>query len=531
MAKHCEDAEQYCKLCKELIIMHKTYMGVRLKTLREQRGLTQAALAQALKLSPSYLNQLENNQRPLTVPVLLRLQTCVGADLQFFSEDEEARLTAEVREVLAEAGGSDPVPMAEIQALAQQMPAIAQALMRLHRRCRTAEERLMSLADGIDGDHNPGRSIGPLQPYEEVRDFFYERHNHMAVLDERAEQLFEQLQHDAKPARAGKSVVEYTVFASGDLVALLEKHLSKVHGVTTITVRINSNDADMVRVFDPATRSLRISADIEPGQRAFQLATQIARLDAADLIESFANHDSFSSDEARALARIGFASYFAGALVLPYRRFLAEAEALRYDIDLLSQHFQVSFETVCHRLSTMQRPDAKGIPFFFVRVDRAGNISKRQSATDFHFSRTGGTCPLWNVYEAFTQPGKVLTQLARMPDGRTYLWIARCISRQRGGFGAPGRTFAVALGCDVRHAHRLIYATGLDLQDPESATPIGTGCKVCDRENCAQRAFPAIGRDLQVDENVRKFAPYASARVAAGATDRAMADLPNRKKR
>ncbi|MEO8119143.1 MAG: helix-turn-helix domain-containing protein, partial [Rhodoferax sp.] len=214
--------------------MHKTYMGVRLRTLREQRGLTQAALAQALKLSPSYLNQLENNQRPLTVPVLLRLQTCLGADLQFFSEDEEARLTSEVREVLAEIGGSEPVSMAEVQALAQQLPAVAQVLMRLHRRCRAAEERLMLLADGTDGDHHPERTSGPLQPYEEVRDFFYERHNHMAVLDERAEQLFEQLQYDAHPPRAGKAAARCATPASGDLVALLEKHLSKAHGITTV---------------------------------------------------------------------------------------------------------------------------------------------------------------------------------------------------------------------------------------------------------------------------------------------------------
>jgi predicted transcriptional regulator/transcriptional regulator with XRE-family HTH domain len=491
--------------------MHKTFMGVRLKTLREQRGLTQAALAQSLGLSPSYLNQIENNQRPLTVPVLLRLQSSLGVDLQFFSEDEEARLISELREVVADAGAQEPVSMAEVQAMVGQLPAMAQVLVRLHKRCRNAEERLMLLADGIDGDHNPQRSAMPLQPYEEVRDFFYERHNHMAVLDEHAEQLFEQLHRDADAERAGKISGEDATTAGGDLVALLERHLSKLHGVSTINARRSGNDAEIVRAFDPSSRTLSLSADIEPGQRAFQLATQIARLDAADLIESFATHESFGSDEARALARIGFASYFAGALLLPYRRFLAEAEALRYDIDLLSQRFRVSFETVCHRLSTMQRPDAKGIPFFFVRVDRAGNISKRQSATDFHFSRTGGTCPLWNVYQAFAQPGEILTQLAQMPDGRTYLWIARCISRRRGGFAAPARTFAVALGCDVRHAHRLVYATGLDLRDPAAATPIGAGCKVCEREDCAQRAFPAIGRELQVNENVRQFAPYANA--------------------
>lgn len=453
--------------------MHKTYMGVRLKTLREQRGITQAALAQALNLSPSYLNQIENNQRPLTVPVLLRLQSSLGVDLQFFSEEEEARLIAEMREIVADAGGQTPVSMAEVQALAGQMPALAQVLVRLHKRCRTAEERLTLLADGIDGDRNPQGFAAPLQPYEEVRDFFYERHNHMAMLDERAEQLFEQLHAGATVTRSRKAPAASIATAGGDLAALLERHLATVHGVTTVNARPVGEEADIVRAFDPSTRTLRLSADIEPGQRAFQLATQIALLDARDLIESFAQNGRFGSDEARALARIGFANYFAGALLLPYRRFLAEAEALRYDIELLSQHFRVSFETVCHRLSTMQRPEASGIPFFFVRVDRAGNVSKRQSATDFHFSRTGGTCPLWNVYEAFTQPGKILTQLARMPDGRTYLWIARCISRQRGGFGAPGRTFAVALGCDVRHAHRLVYAAGLDLTDPAAATPIG----------------------------------------------------------
>jgi predicted transcriptional regulator/plasmid maintenance system antidote protein VapI len=489
--------------------MHKTFMGVRLKTLREQRGLTQAALAQALNLSPSYLNQIENNQRPLTVPVLLRLQSGLGVDLQFFSEDEQARLTAELRDVLADSAGAAPVPMAEVRSLAQQMPAVAQALARLHRRCRSAEERLTAVAAGIDGERDAYLAATPLQPYEEVRDFFYARHNHMGVLDERAESLYESLHEGSHRTRARAGhIPEVLAGAAGDLAVQLERHLHQAHGVTV--VRTPADGDQIVRAYDPATRVLQVAAAIEPGQRAFQLATQIARLEAEDLIDGFASVEHFRSEEARALARIGFANYFAGALLLPYRRFLAASEALLYDIDLLGQRFGVSFETVCHRLSTMQRPDARGIPFFFVRVDRAGNISKRQSATDFHFSRTGGTCPLWNVYEAFAQPGKVLTQMSRMPDGRTYLWIARTVSHRTGGYGAPGRDFAVALGCDVRHASRLVYAKGLDLNNLEAATLIGPGCKVCERENCAQRAFPALGRELRIDENVRQFAPYAS---------------------
>jgi XRE family transcriptional regulator, fatty acid utilization regulator len=300
------------------------------------------------------------------------------------------------------------------------------------------------------------------------------------------------------------------------LGALIEQHLLAELGVRTVCEDPDPANRQVIRHFEPRSRILRISASIEPGQRTFQLAIQAALLTVGPLIDSFIDAAAFSQAEARALARIGFANHFAGALLLPYGRFLAAAESLRYDIDLLSEQFGVSFESVCHRLSTMQRADARRIPFFFVRVDRAGNISKRQSATDFHFSRTGGTCPLWNVYEAFAQPGKVITQLSRMPDNRTTLWVARTVTHQRGGYGSLRRTFAVALGCDVRYASRLVYSKGIALDDPEAATPIGAGCKVCDREDCAQRAFPALGGHLRIDENVRQFAPYSGSPVPPG---------------
>ena len=485
--------------------MRKTFMGVRLKTLREQRGMTQAALAQQLQLSPSYLNQIENNQRPLSVAVLLRLQSTLGVDLQFFSEDEEARLMAQLHDVLAEAGGA--VPRSETQVMAQQMPAMAQALIRLHRRARDAEERVSVLSAGL-GDRGGEAASAVLQPHEEVRDFFYARHNHIAALDERAETIHGAVLREA--TRGTKKAARDTASSVKDLASRLETHLSRVHGVVTQYVLAGQGDEGTLRSFDPARRVLRVADSAEPGQRAFQLATQLAYLEAADLIDVLAGEGDFNGPESRALARIGLASYFAGALVLPYAPFLGAAEALHYDIEQLAKRFAVSFETVCHRLSTLQRPSARGVPFFFVRVDRAGNMSKRQSATDFHFSRTGGTCPLWNVYEAFAQPGKVLTQLARMPDGRVYLWIARCISRQAGGYGSPVRSFSIGLGCDLRHASRLVYAKGLDLGDPDSATPIGAGCKVCDREGCSQRAFPALGRRLQIDENERPWEPYAA---------------------
>ncbi len=471
--------------------MRKTFMGVRLRTLREQRAMTQAALAQQLGLSASYVNQLENNQRPLTVPVLLRLQSALGVDLQVFSEDEEARLLAQLQDAVADAGPGGAVPMSEVQALAQQMPALAQRMIRLHKLARDAQERLEVAMEGLSMDRGTVPVVVPAQPHEEVRDFFYARHNHIAELDLLAEDVHADL-------RAASPL-------AGDLVPRLEQRLKRRHGIAT---RMDAETG--LRDFDASRRVLHLHAALEPGQRAFQLATQLALIEAADAISGLVAGDAFRNDESRALARIGLASYFAGALVLPYAPFLAAAESLGYDIERLSRRFGVGFETVCHRLSTLQRPQARGVPFFFVRVDRAGNISKRQSATDFHFSRTGGTCPLWNVYEAFSHPGRVLTQLASMPDGRTYLWIARCIRHETGGFGSPTREFAVALGCDSRHAARLVYARGLALDDPGAATPIGPGCKVCERRGCPQRAFPALGRRLAVNEDQRLLEPYAS---------------------
>jgi predicted transcriptional regulator/DNA-binding XRE family transcriptional regulator len=486
--------------------MRKTFLGVKLKTLREQRGLTQAALAQLLDLSPSYLNQLENNQRPLSVPVLLRLQSSLGVDLQLFSDDDEARLTAQLQSVMAEAAGDTVVAQAELRALAQQMPALAQVVIRMHSRGRDAQERLAALATQL-GDRSGELAASTRQPHEEVRDFFYLHHNHIAALDERAEALEQKVR--SAPLREG--ALERPADAR-DLAARLEAFLFQAHGVATRALPDAGTLAEGVtlRRFDTQDKVLHLADTAEPGQRAFQLATQLAYLDAGASIDELADGGGFSGPESRALARIGLASYFAGALVLPYRRFLAAAEQLGYDIDLLAQRFGVSVETVCHRLSTLQRPEARGVPFFFVRVDRAGNISKRQSATDFHFSHTGGTCPLWNVYAAFAQPARVLTQVARMPDGRTYLWIARCVSRTTGGYGSPERTFALGLGCDVRHASRLVYAKGLDLSDAEVATPIGAGCRVCDRRGCPQRAFPALGKRLQIDANERLREPYAS---------------------
>lgn len=447
------------------------------------------------------LNQIEQNQRPLTVPVLLRISAVLGVDVQRFSDDDEGRLVAELRDVLGEpaqgAPGGEAVALAEIRELASQMPAVARALLALDRRRREAEDRLASYASRLGEERGAARPTAPM-PYEEVRDFFYARHNHVASLDSLAERCFEDWALKAGAVDQG-----------------LAERLTRVHGITLDGASGGdawSAEAEFapLREFDATRRILHLSPLLDAGQRAFQMATQLALLEAGEEIERLVEEGAFLGEEARVLARIGLANYFAGALTLPYGHFLASAEQMAYDIDRLGRRFGVGFETVCHRLSTLQRPQARGVPFIFVRVDRAGNISKRQSATDFHFSRVGGTCPLWNVYEAFARPGQIQTQLAAMPDGRAYLWIARTVVHRRSGWGTPEKTFAVGLGCDLRHAARLVYSRGLPLDNLEARTPIGSGCKVCDRPSCPQRAFPSVGTRLVADPDRSWFEPYSA---------------------
>ncbi|GEO80710.1 short-chain fatty acyl-CoA regulator family protein [Pararhodospirillum oryzae] len=472
--------------------MTKAFVGAQIRRLREDRGLTQAALARQLDLSPSYLNQLERNQRPLTVPVLVRLSTVLGVDVQVFSEEDEGRLLADLQGALREAGVGEGVSLRDLKELVRTMPEVGRAVIALHQQARAGAERLEALAHTLGA---PVEGLGPAPPplpHEEVRDYFYERHNHIPELDEAGERLY------------ADGLLALDTREEGLERLLADRHRIRVRVRDDITL-----GADVQRRFDPDAGVLALSRRLTPGQRLFQMATQLAFLEHGALIARLTEVPGLGSPEARALARIGLANYFAGAAILPYGPFLEAAEARRYDIDVLGEIFGVGFETVCHRLSTLQRPEARGVPFVFVRVDRAGNISKRQSATDFHFSRVGGSCPLWIVHDAFATPGRTLTQLARMPDGRRTLWVARTVIHQRGGFGQPEKVFALGLGCDLRHAPRLVYARGLDLNDPEAATPIGGGCKVCERTGCVQRAFPPLGRRVQADEGRSHTTPYA----------------------
>ncbi|MCP3818524.1 short-chain fatty acyl-CoA regulator family protein [Streptomyces sp. A3M-1-3] len=461
--------------------MSKTYAGARLRRLREERRMSQAELARVLAISPSYLNQMEHDSRPLTVPVLLRLTEAFGVDPGFFSERDTSRLVADLREVLANEVTAARVSPSDLAELASRMPAVAAVLLDLGRRSHALAERLAEAAESR-GNEDPSL---PRSPHEEIREFFYRRQNYLHDTDLAAEELARDV--GVRP---------------GEVVRALAARLVERHQVRLAT------GSGRLHHFDPAARVLRLSNRLRPGQQAFRMATQLALLEFGDRLSSLASEDYEEGSATWSLARIGVANYFAAALILPYSAFHTAAEEVRYDVERLTDRFGLGYETVCHRLSTLQRPRLRGVPFSFVRVDRAGNMSKRQSATGFHFSRAGGTCPLWNVYEAFAAPGRIHVQVAAMPDGQRYLWTARAVTRHRGGWGEPGKTFAIGLGCEVRHASRLVYSDGLDLDNTSAATPIGMGCRICERLDCPQRAVPPLGRALTIDENSSTFVPY-----------------------
>jgi XRE family transcriptional regulator, fatty acid utilization regulator len=464
----------------------KTFVGSRVRQLRSERGFSQAALAQMLEISPSYLNQIEHDVRPLTVAVLLRITEVFGIDATFFAPQDDTRLVAELREVTLDRDLGIDVDLPEVADIVSAHPRLARAMVNLHRRYRITTAQLAAATEERFSDGSGSGSI--TMPHEEVRDYFYERQNYLHELDTAAEDLTTRMR-----------------MHRGDLAGELSRRLTEAHGVH-INKRIDLGDT-MLHRYDPATNTLEISNHLSTGQQVFKLAAELAYLEFGDLIDAMVTEGNFTSDESRTLARLGLANYFAAAAILPYRQFHDVAENFRYDIERLSAFYSVSYETIGHRLSTLQRPSMRGVPFSFIRVDRAGNMSKRQSATGFHFSSSGGTCPLWNVYETFANPGKILVQIAQMPDGRNYMWVARTVERRASRYGQPGKTFAIGLGCELRHAHRLVYSEGLDLSG-DNATPIGAGCRVCERDNCPQRAFPALGRALDLDEHRSTVSPY-----------------------
>lgn len=459
----------------------KLYAGAKLREVRTRLGLTQRAFAEKLGVSLPYLNQMENNNRPVSTGVVLALAQEFGFDVTELSTGDAERMVTDMREALADPVFSDGAPpLADLRLAASNAPALARAFLKLHSAYKQGSERLASLDAALGRDDSPARP----SPWEEVRDFFHYCDNYIDSID-RAAEHFSAPNGQARDATA----------------AAIEALQSQ-----GIHVRYNS---DNVREFDKERGILSLCSRTSRATQSFQILHQLALLTQSDLLDATLDLARFHTEDARKIARIGLANYFAGAALLPYTGFLAAARETRHDLEMLGDRFGASIEQVGHRLSTLQRVGAKGIPFYFVRVDQAGTITKRHSSTRLQFARYGGACPLWNVHQAFETPGRFLRQLAETPDGVRYLSVARDVSKSGGSFHAPVRRYAVGLGCEISHAADLVYADDLDVKNPNAYEPIGISCRICERKNCHQRSVPPLERALTIDPDKRGTLPYS----------------------
>lgn len=460
----------------------RLFAGQQLRDLRTMRRLRQADMADMIGISASYLSQLENDERPLTDDLAGKLRQRFPIDWHEPPADRSEVLSQQLREIVTALPLAKPLPTEQIERIAEQFPAFVEHFTQLHDLFRQNAQRLEMLDEAIASENPTGGRL----PWDEVRDWFHLTDNYVDPIDRAAEALAHNLGPDGHP------------LAPDRLRQWLE-----AQGVSVV-----ARAGGPLRQYDAATRTLTLDANQPSESLRFQLGFQLTALAMGEEIEKIVAGAALKTDGGRQLMTIGLGNYAAGSLLMPYERFRRRAREYRHDVDRLRQSFGTSFEQTCQRLSTLQRPHARGVPVYFCRVDMAGNITKRHSATRLQFARFGGACPLWIVHEAVAIPDRIHVQLAEMPDGVRYVSVAKGLVKASSNYFRPPRRYAVALGCEASWADEFVYADGLNLDREEAITRIGTSCRICPREGCDQRAFPPNDRAITVDPDLRELVPY-----------------------
>ena len=468
----------------------KILIGPRLKRLRTSLGLTQAELAQRIDVSATYVNLIERNQRPVSANVLLKLAEVFDMDLSDVAQDSDVSLVNELQTALRDpVFGKLSIDRNQLEDLVGAGPKVIKAFIDLHERYRDLALSTYSDTNLLADREEVELLEETTKPVRAVREYLHQKKNYFPDLDAAASELHRELKATGAPL--GMAVRD----------RLTDKHKLKVRVLPVHAM------PSIFSYFDRHRAGIDLSELLHPAGQRFQLAFQLAFLEHAPLIDEHVRDAGFKDENTIGLARVSMANYMAAATLMPYDPFLEACERTKYDVDLLSHRFETSFEQTTHRLTTLQKPDARGIPFFFIRIDIAGNVAKRFSAGRFHFSKFGGACPLWNIHRTFEQPGEILTQLIQMPDDTTYMSISKAVTRSFGHYGRAPVRAAIGLGCDVAYAPKLVYWNSFQDRKPDP-TPIGVNCYLCDRANCPSRAFAPLNRKLQFDAHARGTSPY-----------------------
>lgn len=450
-------------------------IGGRIKRLRHQKGLSQTQLAEVLGISTSYLNLIEHNRRRITVPLLFRIAGHFGVEPGELAENDDGRLTGDLMELFGDDLFADSdLTNQDIRDLVQAHPAVGRAVLKLFDRIKELQ-RPEVRREAFGSGYN--------LVTEAVSDFLQENANHFPSLETAAERVRQEIDNNSDNFEQGLGDYLFNVFG------METRQASLPNGI-------------MLRLEDHG-RILAISDTLEPRSALFTTAQHLARLIAESEINALIEKSTLPQPDSIGLVRSVLASYTAAALIMPYNAFFTACRDTRYDIERIGRRFRTTFEQVCHRMTTLQRPGMSGIPLHLVRTDIAGNISKRFSLSGIHIPRHTGACPRWNIYAAFLNPGQINVQLSQMPDGRRYFCIAKAIVKGGYSYQAPRRYLSIGLGCAITHANKMIYADGIDLNAATGAVPIGVGCRICPRHECGQRAHPPADHRFPVEATLR----------------------------
>ena len=468
--------------------MQKTFIGSQLRQLRRDHGQTQVEMGRRLGVSAAYINLLEKNQRSLSVPVLMALADQYNVHWRDVVLDKSANILADLRNAIQDPLFADSQPdIQELRAAIDHSPSFVQNFLKLHQSHRTAMDNIMK----IGGERMP-KELLTSSPETVIHDFFRDNFNYFDVLEKAAEAL-----------SAEEPCQPY------EMQAALKQRLYSRHGIVVETLPVEEM-SEALRIFDSDRRLIQLSEALDFQNRTFQLAHVICFVELSDVLTDITSDLSVNAERAVSRCHVELANYFAAAVLMPYDAFHAMAEQSGYDIDRLASAFAVSFEQVCQRLTTLQRETKRGVPFFFLRVDKAGNVTKRFNATSFNIAEYGGSCPVWNLHTAFRTPGVILPQFVELPDGEKFFTLARTTERPVYSMQTQDRRLAISLGCEVQHATKLIYTSSFQKPADENFSKIGINCYLCLRHNCSQRAHDPLFTELTTDTSRRGETRYES---------------------
>ena len=464
-------------------------IGPKIKSFRRQLGLQANKLAEQLGISASYLNLIESGKRKIDGDLLLKVCEELKIELSDLTNKSDLNLVNDISELLDDKLFEDlDIVGPEVKDLVNTNPKIAKALIKLGDNFKQKDHEIINKVENLSGKIIDSRKTA--FPGEVISDFLQEKKNYFPKLEEFANSVFEKVQKNNRTR----------------YVALCE-FLKTEYSIIVKDV-IPDEGKPFSKIFDKNKKELLLSDYNSLETKKLHAAAQIAQEGAMEEINNYLSEFKFPTEESKRLTQIALLNYCGAAILMPYKLFHSECKKLKYDLELLQNTFATSFEQVAHRVTSLQDPKLPGIPFHFLRVDVAGNISKRFSLSGIEIPRYGGACPRWNVYSAFSRPGVIQAAVSKMTNGEKYVCIARTVEKGVGRYGQKKSMLSIGLGCEAKYAKDFVYTENLSLSDKKTEIPIGVSCRTCDRLDCSQRAFPPLHKKFDVDVNARGVSVY-----------------------